>query len=312
MKKRNFSWLCLIAIFFTACEKAFTTVVDFDIPHTPHLVLGCELSSLDTNTIAYLSASKNVTAAGDITPITSGNIKLYEDNVLIGNMNYQLDKGGYTSSFHNFMGGKRYKIVAEHPSYKTIIAEETMPTNCNIESIAVVRNARRLKVDLDGTFWFDEVKIKLKDNANTSDNYTFSFSNNLNDILTIRNNFSSNATYCLDTEFDTETDGIDIEGSGNFFFRKMYLKDKNFNGSSRIISIFVSTGQTSDIPPPFSPSLYYRIENISDGGYKYEKTKAVYDENGNNPFSEPIQVYNNVDGGNGIFRFSNVLIDSLL
>jgi hypothetical protein len=95
------------------------------------------------------------------------------------------------------------------------------------------------------------------------------------------------------------------------YYEKMYLKDVNFRGKTKNISIFVANGSIGDNPPPSQFSWYFRIDNISENGYKYEKTQPLYDENEGNPFAEPVQVFTNVNNGNGIFKLSYSIIDSL-
>jgi hypothetical protein len=294
----SISWLM-------SCEKAFTTIIDVDIPHTPHLVLGCEQNPFLANTKAKLSASKGVTVAGSIQDVYNGDMKLFENNNFIGTLVYMPDSDFYILPFINYVVGSTYKITASNPNYAIISAEDKMPSKPIIQSTSITRRSKKLKQDFDQDAWYDEVKITMMDNASTSDYYSFNFVNQIEQLNSFNKNFEPK--YSLDNDFDTESEIFDIGGSQGFYFSKMYMKDANFNGKQKSITIYLRSIKGLDSLRPW----FIQVENLSETGYKYEKTKTLYQNNNGNPFSEPVQVFNNVVGGNGIFRLTNAVIDTI-
>ena len=57
--------------------------------------------------------------------------------------------------------------------------------------------------------------------------------------------------------------------------------------------------------------FYVKLYSLSEDNYKYRLSYGKFIESGNNPFAEPVQVYNNIDGGYGIFGGEVVSIDSV-
>jgi|694.fasta_scaffold14289_8 hypothetical protein len=78
-----------------------------------------------------------------------------------------------------------------------------MPIKPQITSAQIVRNAKKLNIDFEGTVWFDEIKLELKDDENSKDLYPLSFANELEPLFQSGVIFG-NLKHTLDPDFDSE------------------------------------------------------------------------------------------------------------
>jgi hypothetical protein len=54
------------------------------------------------------------------------------------------------------------------------------------------------------------------------------------------------------------------------------------------------------------------VDHLTENAYRFEKTTKLYWDNDGNPFSEPVQIYQNVLHGVGNFHLKNRMLDSLI
>jgi hypothetical protein len=52
---------------------------------------------------------------------------------------------------------------------------------------------------------------------------------------------------------------------------------------------------------PQQHNKYYKITSCSSQYYRYVNSLELYNESDGNPFAEPVQLYNNISNGYGIF-----------
>lgn len=82
--------------------------------------------------------------------------------------------------------------------------------------------------------------------------------------------------------------------------RYVFLRDENFNGEVYTIKIGVADEDLYDFGNN-EIKANITVKSVSKEMYAYIKSVTEYSLRGNNPFSEPQEIYTNVDNGLGIF-----------
>jgi len=53
-------------------------------------------------------------------------------------------------------------------------------------------------------------------------------------------------------------------------------------------------------------SITVQLAGISADQYRYDRLISNYQENDGNPFTSPVQLHTNVEGGQGLFAIENI------
>ncbi|MFV0289835.1 MAG: DUF4249 domain-containing protein [Mangrovibacterium sp.] len=98
----------------------------------------------------------------------------------------------------------------------------------------------------------------------------------------------------------TDGDGLAADNAPNLF---MIFDDALFDGTSQEIKFYSSGLFENDMY--FSYQFLFELRQISRELYLYYKSIDYYDYYGVSPFSEPVMIYSNVEGGAGILGSCN-------
>jgi Domain of unknown function (DUF4249) len=293
---------------FVGCEK--TVIIDVPVPPSKLVVNGV----VQANNIFAVNVSKSEPVLTSNTAnsfkVNNAFVQLYENGILkdtflynTANNNYVV-KNGTTAQI-----GKTYKLTAALNGFTAVDAEMVTPSNIAIQSITRVVNAR---TDANGGTQ-DEVKIKFIDNASETNNYLFKVKR--------PGNFTG-----LQVEYQTifciKSSDVDIDRTSNndptdvnsCIDREFLMTDKNFNGNSKTITLFIDSYNLAEFTNPNNQRKYkaiVEINNISKNYYNYRRSIQTYRDNEDNPFSEPVLVYSNVNNGYGIFSSFTVGRDTI-
>lgn len=281
--KKAFYLLPLVALM--ACEKE----IDYEIPDPGKRavletrMLTGDLLELYLSESVYSLSSEDPSSAGDFDAKLHTNdpnspfdfIPILIDRGFESQWVYRLD--------YDLQPGDSYRIEVSKDGLPNASARETVPSAVDIEDLQYDPSTK-------------EFSFTLKDSAATKDYYMISIN-----VLDGDNIFYS--TLDLDIEFfdfqgffgDGETDGRQYGVQG-------FLSDQNFNGRQRNIKVRVEdTGN----PAVF---IELRLHHVSESYYRHELTKAAY-QSSDGFFSEPVQIYSNVENGYGIMATGAVDVE---
>mgnify|MGYP000099784837 CR=1 FL=1 len=306
---KYFPFIFIIFILSTvACEQ----VVDVDIPeHESQLVLSSFYEAGDTKITARLSKSLAISSSENPEEVSDATVNFYENDVLIGGLNMQID----TTYYSAFLGldslgypiyqqvginsiiksyslelpapletGNIYKITAEATGYKTISATQQLPQALDILSVSYVPMSRPGME----SYLMDALNISLQDIPN-EDNY-FEL-----DVF-VRNSNSNDWADEPWRERWTESFTPGIEHGE----RVSLIKDDLFEDSSYNVELLFGPDDTTQL------DIKLKIKSISRDKYFFSRSIYAYESASGNPyFAEPVTVYTNVENGQGIFSIEN-------
>ncbi|MBK7028756.1 MAG: DUF4249 family protein [Bacteroidales bacterium] len=100
-------------------------------------------------------------------------------------------------------------------------------------------------------------------------------------------NFGNEATHPL----------IEFTEGESYYFSDQYVNGQEF-------SIELPITYSGDTP---GVDIFVELSTLSKDYFLFRKSLIKYNESQNNPFSEPIKIYTNIENGYGIFAGSTLL-----
>jgi len=284
--------IILILLVSQSCIKT----VNVDLPEEePKQVVGCLFSADKT---IKLNLTSSVGILEDFsTPIHGAHILLYENEILKDTLIFT---GEYYKSKIVANANKTYKIISKATGFKDVKAQNTIPSPLSISDFSLDPQAF-FNSDYDN--YYGRMQMTIHDNANEKNYY---------ELVIKRKYYSINneeEQYIISKAW--------IEDCSNSFIRNeiedqswptaLVFSDDSFQGET--ISFFV------DFPNPYyeddTPQNYDIIlRNVTKDYYLYRKRLNKHTEfkGGDiiwDVMIEPIQMYNNIENGFGIFAGYN-------
>ncbi len=266
------------SILFSACE----ITIDYDLPQIPdRITIETRLTAGDSASV-IVGTSKYALSNKDPEFLNfDATVWLYENNIPVSQLIPTPNTSGinfsYTSNYQ-LKTNQVYKVEAAINGYSNAFGEGLLKEPVPINSTEYDSINRNLKFTFhDPPTAGDYYMITLS--AGFQSNYPIYFSTN--DI---------SIDFFVDESFSDPFGGNE-EDYGD----KGYFTDQYFNGKDKSIRITILDEgfQFNNVP------LTIELWRINKDLYDHERTKAVAWES-ENPFSEPVQIYSNIENGYGI------------
>lgn len=295
-------FLLLINFIFVACQ----TVVDIDIPlESPKLVLNSILAN-EESIMVHLSESRHILDEGEFQNVNGAGVKIYENGEFLSNL-YSSGSGfGLYSSDSSIRvkSGNTYRVEVSKNGFQSIDAEARVPLNA----------AKILAVDFD----------TAQTNTNTYSQNNFEFDIEIEDEAGVENFYElliieEGYTYYYDynTNPPTVTDSsrfmasLSLESSDpsleeyQSYGESILFNDGFFDGKKYHIKV-TSSYYSDFIGNKESQSKYTIVlRNTSKSYYLYRQSVELQAWVQDDPFAQPVQIYNNINNGFGIFAAYN-------
>jgi len=275
---KRFAALCSLSLAFVfyGCE----TVVEVDLPpYSPQIVINRFFSPSNVFTV-NVSQSLSILDDDYLEYIDNAVVELYENGSQLGTMSY-IGNGDYTLN-STAKAGNNYTLVVYASGYESITASDTVPYAVPIISLSLNDSAGVSQFGDE----YAEVTITFTDPKTTKNYYHVE--------VYEYNSFSG----WEEVVYITSTDpGV----TSNVYDSGILLSDALFDGNTHSLKINFDNYYLNSS----NADLYVRLHSTSKAYYFYRKTLLLHQQNKNNPFAEPVQVYNNVENGLGIFACYN-------
>lgn len=272
----------ILLIGFSSCEK----VIDFDIPEAdPKLVLNSYLGTTDSLE-AFVGSSLSYLNGGEPEFLSNADVKVYQNDVLLGDLNLGYSDLGQYKLSEILEDPGEYELVASAPGFDGVSAKTIVPQPAEGVALEFVE-----EVD-------DEHKFRLNftDVADQEDYYHMMVTQTFEEIITVYSpiEFSTNSEVFLN---DSENFSLDGE---NYFYTRALFSDAFFDGENVSIEFKVSL---------ISEGVEYNVQLIkcSEDYFLYHKSLYAA-ENAGDLFTQPVQVYTNVDNGLGCVAGYNMTL----
>lgn len=287
----------LIHIAFIALLSGCQTVVEVEIPDRPSQLVMNSLNSADSAWHITLSASKGILEPGELEPILTAKITIESSEGEVET----IDQTTFTpthewpvyASANKIKQGITYTITAEVPGFNRAIGTAHVPKAVAIDKIDTA------SVLVDGIA-ATEVRITFSDKAETKDYYDIKlYAVSEIPFDTATGTFEP-TTYITEIPYRIASESF--FGSGSLVTA---FEDLTFNGRqyAHVISFddYYLNQFGFDTLAAFIPiKLVAELRTVSEAYYLYRVSSDTYQRTSFDPFAQPVQVYNNVEGGFGI------------
>ena len=296
--KNNLKLLLLSLFVILGCEKEVELKID---ENESKLVLNAWFKT-DQHPMVEINRSTFIFNKRGTDKIKNAEVILFENNEEVGFLEHY-EGGFYRSENIEIKPNTEYKIIAKVDGFEDVTAVEKSAnklTNSEYEF-----EYETIDNNQFGSAQSSEVRITIKDEASTEDIYLFIVKDTYktwNPENPEDTSYNENHTYSESN--DSQIESIYL----NAFGQMQLLKDDLFNGNDYFVRF-----RTNDLrKDSFSGEDYsgisqyiIEIHKISRSFYSYLKS-LEYNQYPD-PFTEPTQVFTNVENGYGIFATSSVV-----
>ncbi|MXY07519.1 MAG: DUF4249 domain-containing protein [Rhodothermaceae bacterium] len=287
-----------------ACE----TVISIDPPDYDAEITATSLFTPDSVWTARISRTIPVEQAGTVDSpfLDNASVLVWEGDQLIDRLVYDnLGAGIYQSqSGRTPESNKLYRLEVEAPGYNRVEAISALPVAPQITELSLVLSERgafttwyslrfRLKDSPDAAFYsFGAYLVYASDPDDGGDSEDIQI-----EPLSMA---QEDATWQCSYEDALNPVQIDSDGGGTEWCRTGIMTDRQFRGMERDFETTIVPRYPEIVR---EPSIIFYVISMSEDYFEYQRSLENTDYQ--DPFSEPLQVFTNVEGGRGVFAGYN-------
>jgi len=250
----------------------------------------------DTTLSVHITRSKPVLgpdAQGAFDKIPDAQVWVYENGVQKA-LSYNSVRNRYESSWKT-VPGRNYRIQAEIPGFSDPIyaADELLPQPVAIQSF---------KADTFANTFYLIVDLRFTDPPQSGDFYHVVLYKRCYNNGIVAFETPMNINYDLENPLGVNTNTssyANVNYKDISFYNGFAFSDAEMNGKE--IRFTFPVDQSSNSCNPGEGELYVELRRCSPAYYQYITTLSDYQESKGNPFSNPVQIYDNIVNGNGIW-----------
>lgn len=269
-----------LVLLAAACEL----VVDVDIPlSAPQLTLNAFVTP-DSLWQARLTLSRHILDEASFNHVTDALVIIYEDGVPIDTLHDTGLGALYQSTDGKPAPNKRYEIRASSTEHGTVRSESFVPERVPITSVDIHIPDRMSGDDMTAT-------VKFQDRPGETNYYQIS--------MEIENRYKNHQTgdsVVFRNKVYIYSDEPGIDGDNTDGGLEILLRDILFEGKEATVRFKSSVWA---IGP--NGRLFIHLRTLSEDFYRYQTTLNLQGRTSDDPFAQPVSVYNNVEQGFGIF-----------
>lgn len=269
----------LPVILMWSCEKT----IDFDIPFdSPKLTIdskihnGRTVSAIISNSVYVLDEDDN------LDPGILG-AYLYEDGIKVDSLSRNVTRRTpFNFIFrHQASIGHTYEIEAYRDGLETVRASDYLPDPVEMDWFSYDSDDRK-------------IELNFQDPGDSKDYYLLRliYEDDDEEFPIFYETFDP----LIDFFYAFESDFLEPR-EGAKFGHLGFLTDDTFNGKSKTVTLFIDG--IIDLPGQ-TVELSAQVIRISRDYYLHERSKASQENDGGVGFTEPAQIYGNVENGYGI------------
>lgn len=281
----KFILFCIPLIFWAGCEL----VVDVDVPLRERKLVVNSFFNPDSVFQARISLDKHILDDKYFTYVNNATVRIYKDNFFIEELSYKGD-GLYTGESIMPEANEVYEIRVFAEGYGEVHANSFSPNVTPIDEIEIgqIIDARAEA----------NIKIKFTDRPNEKNFYELSVFNE-----TILMHPITGEIYKQRLRVFLQSDDPAFANDEGVYSPNLIFSDVLFDGKEITIPCKISGWYFSE-----NVTLSFELRTIGEDYFKYMKTYNLQNYTQGNPFAQPVQVYNNIHNGFGIFAGYSVFV----
>ncbi len=281
MKNPFLAFVFILGIFFSACEE----MTDVSLPEEETLLVVNSFFNPDSEWAAHVTLSQDRLNNEDFRFVENATVEVWQGNSKVADLDYAAD-GFYRAANVRPRSGLTYELRVSAPDFPMVTASDAIPPRISIASVELDT--------LQGSSELGETKLNfqvtVRDPGNARNYY-------LIQVYEQQEWGSFSQIFSSTDQAILESSANDDLETGEHYFEAAIFDDELFNGTDYPLDISLSLFQHN----PESDGVYIVLRSISEAYYRYWRTADLQSYFGENPFVEPILIYNNIENGIGIF-----------
>jgi len=298
----------LLLLLLISCKKDFfDSVVEVEVPeHRPQLTVAAHFYDQGDVYIVDVGHSVGILDTTAVDAVNDATVELLEDDQVLFNsfkLRESLDATNnlyYTEDGINFAPEKTYTLKVNSPKYGQLSGTQTMPTRVLIENATYEEDGA---VDRWGERG-DEISIQFTDPLNEENYYEVTVYPELL-VTTADSSFVVENYWAWTTPVDPLLEEV---------ADKLMLSDAGLDGTTYTLQVATffreqlgyeqTNGGWLEGAEVELTAINITLLSVSKDYYIFQKSFASYQDNQDNFFAEPSNVYENIEDGIGIFTLS--------
>jgi hypothetical protein len=276
--RKSIPVLILLTLF--GCEL----IVDIDVPFEHEQLTLNSVFHNDSLWTATLSLNHHILNSSPFERIENGLVVLYQNDLPIDTLTHQ-QNGVYQSNTGKPLQGNAYEIRASAEKYGSVAARSSIPLGAPITNVEIISSTTA-----EG-FPSNTFRVKFKDDASMQNYYQI--------ILEVESDyldFQTGQPRTRRNRMAIESDDPATQSENTNSYDGILLKDIFFNGKEVEVSF-----KTPYYNVQNSGTILITLRTLSEDYYKYKTTEQLQENTSGDPFAQPVNVYNNIENGFGIF-----------
>ncbi|MCW9707476.1 DUF4249 domain-containing protein [Fodinibius salsisoli] len=271
------------------CLWGCENVVQLDVPNKENQLVVNSLFHPDSTFGVSLSQSQFVLDNGEFKKVSGATVKLTDEEGDELTTMQEGESGIYTSDLKP-QSGRSYQIKVSKEGFPSATATGNVPADSAMMTKYEVKRNSSSQRFINLSIWLDD--------SNSEDYYQLYGKQK----ITLYGEEIDTTTYEHELFFSSDDPVFGEEVNGQ---RRLLLDDVLFNGKTYKINLSTTVGSTqcspmSEICDQETEVILY-IRKLSEAYFKYMETLSLQDNLSENPFAEPVPVYDNIENGVGIF-----------
>jgi hypothetical protein len=258
--------------------------VDIDVPFPQADLTLNSFFHADSVWTATLTLNKSIL---DVTPrkrIENGLVIIYHEDIPIDTLEHIVN-GVYRSDSGKPIPGNTYEIRATAEGYNPVSGRSYAPVPAEITKVEVI----------DGTtiegYPESTIRVTFTDDPESTNYYQIFLEAETDFII-----HESGQVGTSRARLGIESDDPAVQNNDEIGYDGLFMKDILFNGSEGIIS-FKTTGSNIQ----HYQHVIATVRTLSTDHYNYKISGSLQQNTSDNPFAQPVNVYDNIEDGFGIF-----------
>lgn len=291
MKMKGNFLAAIIFLFFISCEK----VIPIDANFLKSKLVINSIFFKDSSCTVHISSSTSILDKITFENIEDADLSVKDSSGnLIENLQY-LSNGFYKGS-EKLQPDNQYYLNAVHKNFNNVLATTSIPKNISIHHIDTLSYLKNGKERF-------RISASFIDDGNINNYYKLGVKMGKYVVDTL----SLNGSTIIDSAIIYKWVKIyrDHEVLERTITNKeVIFNDNTFNGTTFSVNFSIKNFiRDSSINLSFLKLYFYNIDNSL---YNYEKSIKQYFDNYDIPFTQPVQVFSNIENGFGVLGSANV------
>jgi hypothetical protein len=235
--------------------------------------------------IVSLSLNRHILSDSPFQTIDNADVVVQHQGVVVNKLSR--NEGFYFSSGWKPKIGETYEIVATTESFGSVSSSSFIPAPEKITKVEMIEGPVLSHGEPDNT-----LRVTFTDTSTEANYYQITvatedeYYNRELDEIVISRHF-----------IPLDSDDPVIQNAILNQYEGVLLKDILFNGKETTVSLKTSDPFLFQMPADFIITL----RTVSEDYYRYKSTYSLQLDTSGDPFAQPVNVYNNIENGFGIF-----------